>query len=55
MQKESYTQWAIKYPWHVSGDKQGQYPKDTQGNCTCECEYCAKMYEHKANTKAHMH
>jgi hypothetical protein len=51
--KESYTQWWIKYPWHVSGELEGQYPSDEHGNCTCQCKGCLK-HEHKATKQAHM-
>ena len=35
--KLTYTQWWIKYPWHVSGTPEsGKVPPD------CQCEYCIK-------------
>lgn len=52
--KETYTEWWIKYPWHVSGEMEGKYPHDEQGNCTCTCKYCTEMYEHKATKNGHM-
>jgi hypothetical protein len=53
MSNETYTQWYIKFPWHVSGDKCYQYPKDDKGNCACTCKSCLK-HEHKATREAHM-
>jgi hypothetical protein len=53
MSMQTYTQWYIQFPWHVSGDKEYQYPKDDHGDCTCQCEYCKKMGAHKATRKAH--
>lgn len=46
-----YTEWAVKYPWHVSDEP---YPQDNNGNCTCECEYCQARHEHKATMEAHL-
>ena len=50
MGAKDYTQWAIKYPWHVSGAKEGKYPKDSKGYCTCTCQYC-KRKTHKVTTR----
>jgi hypothetical protein len=36
----SFTQWAIKYPWHVSGEQAGKYPLNADGNCSCQCQWC---------------
>ena len=47
----SYTQWGIKYPWHVSAIP---YPKDKDGNCTCKCVYCRKRGKHKSTRVAHL-
>jgi hypothetical protein len=49
--KETYTEWRIKYPWHVSNEP---YPKDKDGNCTCDCKYCIKYGVHTATREAHM-
>lgn len=50
----TYTQWYIKYPWHVSGSKEGKYPHDRAGNCTCRCQYCVARGKHKATRAAHL-
>ena len=50
----SYTEWAIKYPWHVSGPREFKYPKDKRGNCTCRCVYCRKRGVHKTTRAAHL-
>jgi hypothetical protein len=49
--KETYTQWWIKHPWHVSNEP---YPADKDGNCSCDCEYCKKRGEHKATLSVHL-
>ena len=50
-QKETYTQWCLKYPWHVSDEP---YPSDAQENCICECEFCKKHGKHAATRAAHL-
>jgi hypothetical protein len=52
--RETYTQWAIKYPWHVGGNQTYQYPYDEKGTCICQCEGCLKKGTHPATTHAHM-
>lgn len=47
----TYTEWGIRYPWHVSDTP---YPKDKNGNCACKCVYCRRRGEHKATRKAHL-
>jgi hypothetical protein len=49
--QETYTQWAAKHVYHVSNEP---YPKDKNGNCTCDCEYCKERGEHKATLEAHL-
>ena len=48
--EETYTQWAVKYSWHVSDEP---YPSNQEGDCTCDCEHCHARGAHKANREAH--
>ena len=50
----SYTQWAIKYPWHVSGTMDGKYPRTASGKCACKCVYCRQRGVHGATRVAHL-
>ena len=42
--KLNFTQWGIKYPWHIS---MKPYPVNEKGYCQCQCYYCLVHGQHQ--------